>query len=120
MDRRLLNVFNVFYNVFICNHLKKEIKLNLKSNQIEKNSQIALIELKILKFSIGTCRLWLYLLTCVTILAVDFKIFPRHLAKTERYGISLMDLGVGFYIVCHAMKVIRNDNFQNEQNSIFG
>jgi phosphatidylinositol glycan class W len=67
---------------------------------------------KIVKLSVKTCRLWLYLLTCVSILGVDFRIFPRHLAKTETFGISLMDLGVGFYVVCHAMKAIRNDDSQ--------
>ncbi|XP_077287218.1 glucosaminyl-phosphatidylinositol-acyltransferase PIGW-like [Arctopsyche grandis] len=43
------------------------------------------------------------LLTVHCILAVDFNIFPRHFAKTERYGYSLMDTGVGLFIFTNAI-----------------
>ncbi|XP_031788809.1 uncharacterized protein At4g17910 [Nasonia vitripennis] len=43
------------------------------------------------------------IMTAVCILAVDFTCFPRKFVKTETYGYSLMDTGVGFYIIANAI-----------------
>jgi phosphatidylinositol glycan class W len=43
------------------------------------------------------------IVTCICILSVDFSIFPRRYAKTENYGYSGMDLGVGLFALAHGM-----------------
>lgn len=62
--------------------------------------------------SVTIIRALTYLITVFAILAVDFQCFPRHLAKTERFGYSLMDTGVGLFVLMSgvAHKELKKDN----------
>ncbi|EFA76040.1 phosphatidylinositol glycan [Heterostelium album PN500] len=48
-------------------------------------------------------RAFVMIATIICILAVDFKVFPRRFSKTETFGISLMDIGVGSVVLSGAM-----------------
>ncbi|KAM7250820.1 hypothetical protein ACFE04_022703 [Oxalis oulophora] len=52
---------------------------------------------------ISSFRVSMMTMTCLCILAVDFRIFPKYYGKSSKYGNSLMDLGVGSFVVANAI-----------------
>lgn len=64
----------------ICSH-----KISVSNNQTQKSP-------------ITNLRSAINVISVVAILAVDFRVFPRRFAKTENFGYSLMDVGVGLFV----------------------
>lgn len=103
----LLIVFSTILHVTILNHRIWEIALTLVCVTITAAVKQLYGRLYTAAFVQIPCqrpeylnafRAVINLITAVSILAVDFKCFPRKLAKTETFGFGMMDTGVGLFV----------------------
>lgn len=86
-----------------------------KPNLIEKSPS----NTKSYSYIIENFRSQMLIVTCICILAVDFPVFPRRYAKTENYGYSGMDLGVGLFALVHGMVSSEARNKQTNLKELF-
>ena len=101
----VLNLITLKLVISNKNHI---IYNNYDEIHVDHSNNLNQLELKIIKLSVNSFRTTVVIITSVAIFAVDFFIFPHVHAKTVLYGISLMDLGVGLFVLCHSMRIIRN------------
>ncbi|KPP74437.1 hypothetical protein Z043_106398 [Scleropages formosus] len=87
-------VFYVYYNkkqnarTPFCDVMKNFLQVKLKAHPIP---------------FVTSFRVLVNVKTAISILAVDFSVFPRRYAKTETYGTGVMDFGVGAYIFANSL-----------------
>jgi len=70
--------------------------------QIVKEFQEAYLDPEYIP-AVTVFRVYINVLTSISILAVDFPQYPRRYAKAETYGTGVMDLGVGAFIFGNAL-----------------
>lgn len=83
-------IFTMLLIKIIYYYPRIQLQITFKSKNYFQTSKV---------LSISCLRGLTYLITVFAILAVDFRSFPRYLAKTEHYGYSLMDTGVGLFVL---------------------
>lgn len=77
-------------------------------NGRNKSGYSTLVDEASQKNPIDNCRASIMTMVTLAILAVDFNVFPRRFAKTETFGFSLMDFGVGLVVFSFAFTSGRN------------
>merc|ERR1712126_395574 len=95
---------------------KKVVKNGYKRQYINKKK-----EWDTLIDTFDYMRSAMLLMVIISTFACDFEFFPRENLKKEYFGISLMDIGIGSFLVCNGFFSIQNRNNMNKdsKNSLF-
>ncbi|KFP98083.1 Phosphatidylinositol-glycan biosynthesis class W protein [Leptosomus discolor] len=88
----------IFYKIY--SQRKHESRVPFR--QIVKDFQETYLEPQYIP-AITVFRVYVNVLTSISILAVDFPQYPRRYAKAETYGTGVMDFGVGAFIFGNAL-----------------
>ncbi|NXG43464.1 PIGW protein, partial [Psilopogon haemacephalus] len=88
--------------IFCVIYSQKKHEIQVPFRQILKDFQKIPLDPEYVP-AITVFRVYVNVLTSISILAVDFPQYPRRYAKAETYGTGVMDLGVGAFIFGNAL-----------------
>ncbi|XP_054250413.1 phosphatidylinositol-glycan biosynthesis class W protein [Indicator indicator] len=98
--------------IFCVIYSQKKHEIQVPFRQIVKDFQKTPLDPEYIP-AITVFRVYVNVLTSISILAVDFPQYPRRYAKAETYGTGVMDLGVGAFIFGNALVCpeVRNKSY---------
>ncbi|XP_036381556.1 phosphatidylinositol-glycan biosynthesis class W protein [Megalops cyprinoides] len=89
-------------SLLFCVYHRRKHGAGLPMQDVVKNFLQMNLETSCIPF-VTVFRVLVNVKTAISILAVDFPVFPRRYAKTETYGTGVMDFGVGAFILANSL-----------------